>query len=59
MDTLLAENMKGRCHSTTEFRIPLSSEALEILQQACLLFCNDFLFSATGRGSFHVGASFI
>ncbi|WP_142416583.1 tyrosine-type recombinase/integrase [Bartonella massiliensis] len=45
-----AENMKGRRDATTEFRVPLSSEALEILKQARLLSRNDFFFSATGRG---------
>ncbi|VEJ44684.1 Phage integrase family [Bartonella vinsonii] len=49
--TIPAENMKGRRDATTEFRVPLSSEALEILKQARLLSRNDFFFSATGRGS--------
>ncbi|WP_019223829.1 tyrosine-type recombinase/integrase [Bartonella rattaustraliani] len=48
--TIPAENMKGRRDATTEFRVPLSSEALEILKQARLLSRNDFFFSATGRG---------
>ncbi len=48
--TIPAESMKGRPDATTEFRIPLSSEALEILKQARLLSRNDFFFSATGRG---------
>ncbi|SSZ38983.1 Putative prophage CPS-53 integrase [Bartonella grahamii] len=42
-----AENMKGRRDTTEEFRVPLSSEALEILKQARLLSRNDFFFSAT------------
>ncbi|EJF85293.1 tyrosine-type recombinase/integrase [Bartonella rattimassiliensis] len=48
--TIPAENMKGRRDATTEFRVPLSSEALKILKQARLLSRNDFFFSATGRG---------
>ncbi len=48
--TIPAENMKGRRDATTEFRVPLSSEALEILKQARLLSRNDFFFSARGRG---------
>ncbi|OLL39008.1 hypothetical protein AT245_06250 [Bartonella henselae] len=45
-----AENMKGRRDATTEFRVPLSLEALDILKQARSLSRNDFFFSATGRG---------
>ncbi|MGF7158314.1 integrase, partial [Bartonella heixiaziensis] len=45
-----AENMKGKRDATKEFRVPLSTEALEILKQARLLSRNDFFFSATGRG---------
>ncbi|WP_208433254.1 tyrosine-type recombinase/integrase [Bartonella taylorii] len=48
--TIPAESMKGRRDATEEFRVPLSSEALEILKQARLLSRNGFLFSATGRG---------
>ncbi|WP_375616936.1 tyrosine-type recombinase/integrase [Bartonella sp. AP58NXGY] len=48
--TIPAENMKGRRDATTEFRVPLSTEALDILKQARLLSRNDFFFSATGRG---------
>ncbi|EJF98506.1 hypothetical protein MEI_00514 [Bartonella vinsonii subsp. arupensis Pm136co] len=48
--TIPAENMKGRRDATTEFRVPLSKEALEILKQARLLSRNEFFFSATGRG---------
>ncbi|EJF98597.1 hypothetical protein MEI_00420 [Bartonella vinsonii subsp. arupensis Pm136co] len=50
--TIPAENMKGRRDATTEFRVPLSSEALEILKQARPLSRNDFFFSASGRGPF-------
>ncbi len=49
--TIPAENMKGRRDATTEFRVPLSSEALEILKQARLLSRYDFFFSARGRGA--------
>uniref|UniRef100_UPI000585A35A tyrosine-type recombinase/integrase n=1 Tax=Bartonella queenslandensis TaxID=481138 RepID=UPI000585A35A len=48
--TIPAENMKGRRDATTEFRVPLSTEALEILKQARLLSRNEFLFSTYGRG---------
>ncbi|MBB4077237.1 integrase [Bartonella fuyuanensis] len=48
--TIPAENMKGKRDTTKEFRVPLSSEALDILKQARLLSRNDFFFSATGRG---------
>ncbi|WP_375668246.1 hypothetical protein [Bartonella sp. AP36NXGY] len=34
--------MKRRHEATTEFRVPLSSEALKILTQARLLSCHDF-----------------
>ncbi|WP_375679442.1 tyrosine-type recombinase/integrase, partial [Bartonella sp. AP7XZML] len=48
--TIPAENMKGRRDATTKFRVPLSTEALDILKQARLLSRNDFFFSATGWG---------
>ncbi len=48
--TIPAENMKGKRDATTEFRVPLSSEALDILKQARSLSRNDFFFSAKGRG---------
>ncbi len=48
--TIPAENMKGKRDATTEFRVSLSTEALEVLKQARLLSRNDFFFSATGRG---------
>ncbi|WP_309486016.1 hypothetical protein [Bartonella harrusi] len=35
--TISAKNMKDLCDGTTEFRIPLSLEALEVLKQAHLL----------------------
>ncbi|MBX4335601.1 tyrosine-type recombinase/integrase [Bartonella raoultii] len=48
--TIPAEGMKGRRDATTEFRVPLSSEALEVIKEARPLSRNGFLFSATGRG---------
>ncbi len=48
--TIPAENMKGKRDTTKEFRVPLSTEALDILKQARSLSRNDFFFSATGRG---------
>ncbi len=47
--TIPAENMKGLRDATTEFRVPLSSEALEILKQARLFSRNDFFFSIRNR----------
>ncbi len=48
--TIPAENMKGRRDATTEFRVPLSAEALEVIKEARPLSRNGFLFSAKGRG---------
>ncbi|WP_156809285.1 tyrosine-type recombinase/integrase, partial [Bartonella queenslandensis] len=48
--TIPAENMKGRRDATTEFRVPLSSEALKVIEQARPLSRNRFLFSARSRG---------
>ncbi|EJF87634.1 hypothetical protein ME1_01003 [Bartonella vinsonii subsp. arupensis OK-94-513] len=48
--TIPAENMKGLRDATTEFRVPLSNEALKVIEQARPLSRNGFLFSATGRG---------
>ncbi len=42
MENPWLENMKRRHEATTEFRVPLSSEALKILTQARLLSCHDF-----------------
>ncbi|MBB4076607.1 hypothetical protein GGR08_000909 [Bartonella fuyuanensis] len=44
ISTTPAANVKGRRDAITEFRVPLSSEILEILKQARLLSRNDFLF---------------
>ncbi|WP_208438719.1 tyrosine-type recombinase/integrase [Bartonella grahamii] len=48
--TIPAENMKGKRDATTEFRVPLSTEALKIIEQARCISKSDFLFSPTGRG---------
>ncbi len=48
--TIPAENMKRRRDATTEFRVPLSSEALKVIEQVRPLSRNDFFFSARGRG---------
>ncbi|WP_375610692.1 MULTISPECIES: tyrosine-type recombinase/integrase [unclassified Bartonella] len=48
--TIPAENMKGKRDATTEFRVPLSTEALDILKQARSLSRNDFFFSVRSRG---------
>ncbi|WP_375701261.1 tyrosine-type recombinase/integrase [Bartonella sp. AA81SXKL] len=48
--TIPAENMKGKRDTTTEFRVPLSKEALKIIEQARCISKSDFLFSPTGRG---------
>ncbi len=45
-----AENMKGRRDATTEFRVPLSSEALKVIEQARYLSKSDFILSVTGHG---------
>ncbi len=47
--TIPAENMKGKRDATTEFRVPLSTEALKIIEQACCISKSDFLLSPTGR----------
>ncbi|EJF78033.1 hypothetical protein ME7_00024 [Bartonella birtlesii LL-WM9] len=46
--TIPAENMKGKRDTTKEFRVPLSSEALEILKQARLFSRNDFFLLPVG-----------
>ncbi|QEE09451.1 prophage integrase IntA [Bartonella kosoyi] len=48
--TIPAENMKGKRDATTEFRVPLSSEAIKIIEQARCISKSDFIFSLTGRG---------
>ncbi len=41
--------MKGRRDATTEFRVPLSSEALKVIEQARYLSKSDFILSVTGH----------
>ncbi|MET3560785.1 integrase [Bartonella japonica] len=48
--TIPAENMKGRRDATTEFRVPLSKEALKVIEQARYLSKSDFILSITGHG---------
>ncbi len=48
--TIPAENMKGKYDATTEFRVPLSLEALKVIEQARSLTRNEFLFSTSGHG---------
>ncbi|WP_273788689.1 tyrosine-type recombinase/integrase [Bartonella grahamii] len=48
--TIPAENMKGKRDTTKEFRVPLSSEALKVIEQALCISKSDFIFSLTGRG---------
>ncbi|WP_375650212.1 MULTISPECIES: tyrosine-type recombinase/integrase [unclassified Bartonella] len=48
--TIPAENMKGKRDVTTEFRVPLSSEAIKVIEQARCISKSDFIFSLTGRG---------
>ncbi len=47
--TIPPENMKGQRDATTEFRVPLSPEALKVIEQARPLIRNEFLFSTRGR----------
>ncbi len=49
-----AENMKGRRDTTTEFRVPLSSEALKVIEQSRCLSKSNFLFSFSGSAPFNV-----
>ncbi|WP_375686480.1 MULTISPECIES: hypothetical protein [unclassified Bartonella] len=48
MENPWLENMKRKHEATTEFRVPLSSEALKILTQARLLSRHDFLATCHG-----------
>ncbi len=48
--TIPAENMKGKRDATTEFRVPLSSEAIKVIEQARCISKSDFIFLLTGRG---------
>ncbi|MCW3781386.1 tyrosine-type recombinase/integrase [Defluviimonas salinarum] len=48
--TIPAEAMKGRVGATTDFRVPLSSEALAVIQEARKFARDGFLFSGVRRG---------
>ncbi|MBB4077309.1 integrase, partial [Bartonella fuyuanensis] len=47
--TIPAENMKGKRDATTEFRVPLSSEALKVIEQASCISKNNLILSFSGR----------
>ncbi len=47
--TIPAENMKGKRDATTGFRVPLSSEAMKVIEQVRYISKSDFLLSPTGR----------
>ncbi|WP_375662613.1 tyrosine-type recombinase/integrase [Bartonella sp. OC16QHHD] len=47
--TIPAENMKGKRDTTTEFRVPLSSEAMKVIEQARCISKSDFILSFSGR----------
>ncbi|WP_375617184.1 tyrosine-type recombinase/integrase, partial [Bartonella sp. AP58NXGY] len=47
--SISVENMKGRGDATTEFRVPLSTEAMKVIEHARCLSKSDFILSATGR----------
>ncbi|WP_375646838.1 tyrosine-type recombinase/integrase, partial [Bartonella sp. TT29SHDZB] len=44
-----AENMKGKRDATTEFRVPLSSEAMKVIEQARCISKSNFIFSFSSR----------
>ena len=44
-----AENMKGQLHQVSEFRVPLSSEAVSVLEAAKQFQRNGFLFAGVRR----------
>ncbi|MFT5865930.1 MAG: integrase [Gammaproteobacteria bacterium] len=48
--TILAEAMKGRRDATSDFRVPLSSEALAVIEQAKPFARDGFLFAGVRRG---------
>ena len=45
-----AENMKGQLHQVSEFRVPLSSEAMTVLDTAKQFQRDGFLFAGVRRG---------
>ncbi|HDY96311.1 hypothetical protein LCGC14_0153800 [marine sediment metagenome] len=48
--TIPAEAMKGRKDATSDFRVPLSSEALAVIEQARPFARDGFLFAGVRRG---------
>ena len=48
--TVPAETMKGRKDATTDFRVPLSSEALAVIEQARPFARDGFLFPSVRKG---------
>jgi integrase len=48
--TVPAEHMKGRLGSTTDFRVPLSAEALRVIDLAKLFSRDGFLFPSVRKG---------
>lgn len=45
-----AENMKGQLHQVSEFRVPLSTEAITVLETAKQFQRDGFLFAGVRRG---------
>ena len=43
------ENMKGQLHQVSEFRVPLSTEAQEVIAVAKLFECGGYLFAGVRR----------
>ena len=50
MWTIPAEAMKGRLGATSDFRVPLSREALAVIEQARPFARDGFLFSGVRKG---------
>ncbi|MCZ2203322.1 tyrosine-type recombinase/integrase [Bartonella sp. A05] len=48
--TISSESMKGRRDATADFRVPLSGEAMKVIEQARSLSRNGFLFPSVRRG---------
>ena len=44
------ENMKGQLHQVSEFRVPLSTEAQEVIAVAKQFECDGYLFAGVRRG---------
>jgi integrase len=48
--TIPAEAMKGRKDATSDFRVPLSQEALRVIEQASAFQRDGFLFPSVRKG---------